>query len=80
MDIVKACGKIAGMNLNDLNDLYKVRTLKKARSILADPSHPLFNDFVLLPSGCRYSLPKCRTNRLKKSFIPAAISFLNDSL
>lgn len=36
--------------------------LKRPRSILADPSRPVFNDFTSLPSGCRCSLAKCRTN------------------
>lgn len=78
--IVKVCSKIAGTSLNDLHDLYKVRSLKKARSIVADPSHPLWCDFMLLPSGRRYKLPLCNTNRFKKSFIPAAISLVNDTL
>jgi len=53
---VKACNKIVGTPLNDLHDLYKVRSLKKVRAILADPSHPLWDEFTLLPSGRRYSL------------------------
>ena len=65
MGIVKVCGKITGVKLNDPNNPHKVRSLKKAQS-MADRSHPLFDDFVSLPSGHRYSLLKCRTNRRKK--------------
>lgn len=71
------CGKIAGTNLNDLTDMNKLRTLRKARSILSNQSHPLVDEFVLLPSCCRYILPRCRKNRLEHSFVPAAISLLN---
>ncbi len=63
--IVRVCSKIAGINLNDLTDVYKLRTLSKARSVLTDQSHPLVDEFVLLPSRRRYILPRCRTNRLK---------------
>ncbi len=47
--IVKVCGKIVGTTLNYLNDLYKVRILKKAELIMNDPSHPLQNVFRLHP-------------------------------
>ncbi len=47
--IVKVCGKIVGTTLNYLNDLYKVRILKKAELIMNDPSHPLQNVFRLRP-------------------------------
>lgn len=53
LGIVKVCSKIVGTPLDDLHDLYKVRSLKKARAILADPSHPLWGEFMLLPSGRR---------------------------
>ncbi len=75
--IVKVCGKIVGTTLNDLNDLYKARTLKKAELIMNDPSHPLQNVFKLLLSTRRYYLPLCRTNIFKNYVIPAAIRFLN---
>ncbi len=61
--ILKVCGKSAGVIMNALHETYKVWTLKKSQWILADPSQPLFNKFMLLPSRCRYILPKCRTNR-----------------
>ena len=78
--IVKVCSKIAHTTLNELHSLYKIRALKKARSILANPSHPLITEFELLPSGRRFSLPKCKTNRHKNSFVPAAIGFLNNHM
>lgn len=38
------CSKIAGMTLNDLSNLYKVRTLKKAQLIVADSNYPSFKE------------------------------------
>ncbi len=71
--IVRVCSKIAYVALNDQS-----RSVKKAQLILSDPSYPPNSEFMLLPSGRRYSLPRCRTNRKKKnSFVPAVIGFLN---
>ena len=75
---VKTCSKIAGINFPTLTHIYSVRVAKKAKSIAADPSHPLSCQFKLLPSGRRYSMPRCRSNRLRNSFIPTAISILNN--
>lgn len=38
-DVIKVCKKTAGASLSDLNDLYKFRSIKKAKTIAADPSH-----------------------------------------
>ena len=73
--VVKVCRKIAGTALNDLSEVYKVRCVKKAKAIIADPSHPLCQEFLMLNSGRRYNVPRCKTNRFKKSMIPRAISF-----
>lgn len=43
---VGVCSKIAGINLNDLSDVYKLRTLNEACSLLTDQSHPLVGEFV----------------------------------
>lgn len=40
LSIVKVCRKVVGTTLNDLPQLYKARVLSKARTILAEPSHP----------------------------------------
>ena len=78
--ITKVCSRIAGTTLNDLTMLYQRQTLKKAQSVLDDQSHPLHAEFRLLPSGRRYCVPKCRTNRMRNSLVPAAIVLLNNSL
>ncbi len=61
--IVRMCSIMADTNPNDLSHVYKVRATKKIQWILADPSHLLFSESRLLPSGRRYNLPRCRTNR-----------------
>ena len=57
----------------------KTRALNKARLVLSDPSHPLAPEFKLLPSRCKFNVPRCRTDRLKKSWVPVAIGLLNNS-
>lgn len=39
--IAKECSEVTGVTLFDLPQLYEVRTLSKAQSILSDPCHPL---------------------------------------
>lgn len=60
--IVKVCSKIEGTTLKYLPLLYKVRSLRKAQSILADLCHPHLKEFKLLPSGHWYNLPRFRSN------------------
>lgn len=48
--------------------------------MVAESSHPLFNNLVSPSPGCRYILPKCRTNRHKKQPVAAATGFLNQSV
>lgn len=47
---------------------------------MAESSHPLSNNLVSPSSGCRYILPKCRTNRRNNPPVAAAIGFLNQSV
>ena len=75
--IIKECGKIIGTQCNDIADLFKSRSVKKAQRILADSSHPLHSEFKLLPSGRRYAVPSGNTNRFRNSFIPRVIELFN---
>lgn len=45
--------------------LYGREVLGKAQSILSDDSHPMFNEFDLLPSGIRYRIIISKTTRFK---------------
>lgn len=71
--IVKVCSKIVGIPFEDLSHVHHVRSLKKIEPVLADPTHPLHSEVLLLPPGQS-------GRRLKTSFVPAARGFLNDSL
>ena len=76
--IVNVFSKIAGTPLTDISLLHKTKSLRKAKQILPDPSLPLASEFKLLPSGHRFCMPRCRTGRFKKSWVPAAIGLLNN--
>ena len=75
--IVNICSKITGVKQRDLNYFCNRQIIKKAAGILASSGHVLKSEFSVLPSGRRYALPACRTNRHSKSFIPSAIRLLN---
>ena len=60
-----------------LEELYCLRCLRKANSIMKDSTHPGHGHFRLLPSGKRYGVYPASTNRLRDSFYPRAIKTLN---
>ncbi|GAA6231448.1 uncharacterized protein LOC119782061 [Lates japonicus] len=74
---LKAAQKIVGCPLPSLTDIYTTRCLSRAQNIIKDSSHPGSQLFDLLPSGRRYRCIKARTNRLKNSFFPRAVTTLN---
>ncbi|KAI4892705.1 hypothetical protein NFI96_013467 [Prochilodus magdalenae] len=78
--VVRTVESIIGSKLPDLQDIYRSRCLRKIQKILLDCSHPAHDLFTLLPSGRRYHSIQARTNRLKNSFYPQAIRFLNKLL
>ncbi|XP_072329111.1 uncharacterized protein [Scyliorhinus torazame] len=62
-----------------IDSVYTSRCLRKADSIIRDPSHPGIAFFQTLPSGRRYRSLKTRTSRHRNSFFPTATRFLNNS-
>ncbi len=48
-----------------------------AHKIITDPSHVLYTEYQLLPSGRRFRAPCCRLNRSANSFIPISVKLLN---
>ncbi len=74
---VKMSSKILEVQQSMLSNLYTRQVGRKARSILSDATHPLYNEFQTLPSGSRFRFPSLKSNRYKQSSIPAAISVLN---
>lgn len=75
--VTSTAQKAIGRPLPSLDELYSSHCLKKAKYILQDVSHSGHSLFALLPSGKRYRTLQTRTNRLKNSFYPRAITFLN---
>jgi hypothetical protein len=68
-----------GVQQQSLSVLYERRVKRKASNICTDRSHVLAHHFELLPSGRRFRMPKTRTLRARNSFIPKAVSLLNDN-
>ena len=74
-----SAGSVVGMKLVTVVER---RTLDRLLDIIDNASHPLhtvISNQRSLFSG-RLLLPKCRTNRLKNSFVPHAIILYNSSL
>ncbi|XP_069393579.1 uncharacterized protein [Paralichthys olivaceus] len=74
---IRTAEKIIGVSLPSIQDLYLNRVRKRAGNISADPSHPGYKLFKLLPSGRRYRTLYAKTSRFKNSFSPQAVSLSN---
>ncbi|MCJ8741467.1 hypothetical protein PDJAM_G00071020 [Pangasius djambal] len=55
--IVRTAEKIIVVSLPSITDIYTTRCIRKATSILDDPTHPSHTLFTLLPSGKRSYVP-----------------------
>lgn len=75
--IVKIAGKVVGKPQLQFGELINGAVVRKVRQLSGDTSHPLHSQFELLPSGCRFRVPRASRNINKKSFIPHAIHALN---
>ncbi|KAK3542954.1 hypothetical protein QTP70_007922 [Hemibagrus guttatus] len=54
-------------------DIYSTRCIRKANSIVDDPTNPSHTLFTLLPSGKMYRSIRAHRSRLLNSFFPQAI-------
>ena len=77
VSLVKVASKIIGSWQVQPSDLYKKMVSRRANAILSSQDHPLREQFEILPSGRRFRVPKCETNRMRSTFIPSAIMHLN---
>ncbi|KAI4891278.1 hypothetical protein NFI96_006373, partial [Prochilodus magdalenae] len=75
--LLKAAQKSVGVSLPTTTDIYTSRCRKRATCIMKDATHPAHSHFVPLPSGRRLRSIKCKTNRLRNSFIPEAVKDLD---
>ena len=75
--VINTAQKITGCSLPSLEDIASSRYHSRAVNITKDTSHPGHHLFDLLPSGRRFRSLRTRTNRLRNSFFPTAITSLN---
>uniref|UniRef100_A0A3P9HUL5 Reverse transcriptase domain-containing protein n=1 Tax=Oryzias latipes TaxID=8090 RepID=A0A3P9HUL5_ORYLA len=75
--VVKMAQRLIGCPLPSLKDIYQSRCFSRVTSIITDSTHPAFPLFDLLLSGRRYRSIITRTNRLRNSFFPQAITIRN---
>ena len=75
--VVKVRSKISGIQRRNLGTIWEKQAAEKAKIIISQPDHIMLTEFLLLPSGRRYNVPKSKSNRYAKSFIPSAIKLLN---
>ncbi len=75
--VVKTAQRIISHPLPSLDSIYTSHCSSRARNIIRDSSHPGRHLFILLPSGRHYRCIMAKTNRLKNSFYPKAITILN---
>ena len=80
--IIKKAGHVVGEELDSLTVVSERRMLSKILTILDFPSHPLHKVLVSYKSSFsnRLLLPRCSTERHRKSFLPVAIKLLNSVL
>ena len=69
--------KTSNKNLvEDPENILKKKCVSLVTKIIEDVTHPLHPYITTLPHG-RLRMPKCRTDRFYKSFMPYAIKLFN---
>lgn len=77
--LIKKAGSVIGVTPDSLEVIVERRTRSKLKTILLFDGHPLHNVFKGLRSSFseRLVMPRCSTERLRKSFVPAAVRYFN---
>jgi hypothetical protein len=75
--VAKSASKIISLPVPSISEINDKALLRKARAASGDPSHPLFEEFELLPSGRRWSVPRATKTKFRSSFVPSAVACLN---
>ena len=80
--LAKMAGKIMGMSSPPVTPqvIFEQASLGQAKKIASDPTHILYPEYRLLPSGRRYDVHAWSYVRYKYSFVPLSITFLNRDL
>ena len=76
---VRKASPVMGLELDSLGVVVERRMRDKFKSILRNPSHPLYAELWQMGSTfChRFISPRCKTERFKCSFVPAVIRMYN---
>ncbi len=69
--------KVIGTQPLSLSGIRNRQIVRKAKSISASFDHSLSEEFVILPCGRRYRLPRAKCNRYKFSCVLSAVNALN---
>ncbi|KAF7643944.1 hypothetical protein LDENG_00230620 [Lucifuga dentata] len=76
--MIKIAMKVMGKKeYPSLLSTYESVVVRQAQRILKDPTHILYHEYELLPSGKCYRASRCKSNRYKFSFVPTSITLLN---
>ena len=80
--LIKRAGDVVGEELDTLTTVADRRMLSRLRTIMDNASHPLFSTLAQRRSSFsrRLLLPRCTTERHRKSFLPVVIKLYNLSL
>ena len=77
--LIRKAGGIIGCGQNDIDMLCKTKAIKKIRQILNDSTHPLHEEYKVIPRSGRVRMPKIRTSRFCNSFVPRSIAWSNEN-
>ncbi|KAL2098435.1 hypothetical protein ACEWY4_007642 [Coilia grayii] len=79
--LVRKAGSVVGMELESLTTIAERRTLSRLHSILDNDRHPLHTIIINQRSliSDRLRSLSCRTDRLRRSFVPRAIQLYNST-
>lgn len=74
--MIKRAGSVIGFNPDKLEVIVEKRSKTKLKTVLLYENHPLHNTFKELKSSFseRLVMPQCSTERLRRSFVPAAVN------
>ena len=78
--IVNRSMKVIGRtNSPPLQTTFEETVLGLAHRVLSDPTHILYSEYELLPSGRRYRACRYKTVAYKRSFLPTSVDLLNST-
>ena len=79
--LVRKASSVVGLELDSLEVVVERRMRDKFKSIMGNPSHPLHAELWQMGSTFSHRLmfPRCKTERFRCSFVPAAIRLFNSA-